>query len=369
MGWQVMKEKKSSNNSFENVLNKDKESSFFIEIPSPIFAALNSEQQSNALLLASKLDISAYKNVLQFGADVQQTLKDFTHNMLVTVQRNDTSSIREILNKLIEQLEKINPEDLIENKKGFFNNIFKRQKSTIQELISQYNRLSKHIDRLSIQLQHAQKGLLADLNMLNDMYQLNEDYFHNINIYIAAAELKKQDIVNNVLPKVEQTAMESKNPLDKQRLVDLKTSIEWLDKRLYDLQISREIAIQTAPQIRLMQQTNQMLVEKIQASVMSTIPLWQSQISMLIQINNQRRANMTSGRLMEAHESMMKKNAKMLEATSADSKRYKTITHEDIDSFKETQLQLIESIEDTLRVQAKSNEQQAFIEAKMKHFN
>ncbi|MFP3919991.1 toxic anion resistance protein [Lysinibacillus telephonicus] len=361
-----MTENKSSNKSFENALNK--ESSFFVKTTSPTFAALKSEQQSHALMLASKLDISDYENVLQFGAEVQQTLKNFTHNMLVTVQRNDTSPIREILNKLMEQLEQINPEDLIENKKGFFSNIFKRQKSSIQELISQYNRLSKHIDRLSIQLQHAQKGLLADLNMLNEMYQLNEDYFHNINIYIAAGELKKQDLLNNVLPQVEQSVVESKNLMDKQRLVDLKNSIEWLDKRLYDLQISREIAIQAAPQIRLIQHTNQMLVEKIQASVMSTIPLWQSQISMLIQINNQRRANMASGRLMEAHDSMMKKNAKMIEATAADSKKYKTLTHEDIDSFKETQLQLIESIEDTLRVQAKSKEQQAFIEANITHF-
>lgn len=367
MGWQIMNEKKSSNNSFENVSNK--ESSFFVEKYSPTFSKLNEQEQSHALSLASKLDITSYESILQFGADVQQSLKNFTHNMLVTVQRNDTSPIREVLHQLMAHLEKINPDDLIENGKGFFNKLFNRQKSTIQELISQYNRLSKQIDRLSIQLQHAQKGLLADLKMLNEMYELNEDYFEKINIYIAAGEMKKQDLIKNVLPKIEQAILDSNNPMDKQQVADLKNTIEWLDKRIYDLQISREITIQTAPQIRLIQQTNQMLVEKIQASVMSTIPLWQSQISMLIQINNQRRANIASQRMMEAHDHMMKKNAKMIEATAKDSKKYKGIIHEEIDLFKETQLQLIESIEDTLRLQAQSNEQQASIQTDIKHLS
>ncbi|RUL53985.1 toxic anion resistance protein [Lysinibacillus antri] len=361
-----MTEKKSSNNPLE-ALPTSGGSFFDVELSqnttsSPTFYTLNTEDQSRALLVASKLDVSVYENVLKFGSDVQQSLKNFTHNMLVRVQRNDTSPIREVLHKLMEHLESINPDDLIENERGFFSKLFKKTKSSIQEVVSQYNRLSKHIDRLSIQLQHAQKGLLNDMNMLNDLYHLNEDYFHNLTIYIAAGEMKRDDLLKNELPKLEALVATSSNPMDQQRLNDLKTSIEWIDKRIYDLQISREIAIQTAPQIRLIQQTNQMLVEKIQSSVMSTIPLWQSQISMLININNQRRANMTTQRLMETSDKMIQKNAKMLDVTGKDAKRYKTITHEDVDHFKETQMKLLHSIEETLRVQAKSNEQQAAID-------
>lgn len=360
--------KKSSNHPFEEFSNH--ESSFLYSegnnqpaTDTPVFYSLNAEEQSRSLLLASQLDVSQYENVLQFGAEIQQSLKNFTHNMLVRVQRNDTSPIREILHKLIKYLEKINPEDLIENEKSFFQKLFNRSKSSIQEAMSQYNRLSKQIDRLGIQLQHAQKGLLADMKLLNELYLLNEEYFRNLNIYIAAGEMKKKDLIANELPKLEQSSLSSNNPLDQQRLNDLQSSIEWIDKRLYDLQISREIAIQTAPQIRMIQQTNQMLVDKIQESVMTTIPLWQTQISMLINMNRQRKANQTTRRLMETSEQMLHKNAKMLDATVKDLGKQKSISNSEIDVFKQTQLQLINSIEETLRVQAISNEQQASIKA------
>ena len=361
-----MTNKKSSNHPFEEFSNNESSFSYTSNLYKndiSVFSSLCVDDQSQSLVLASKLDASQYENVLQFGSEIQHSLKNFTHNMLVRVQRNDTSPIREILHKLMEHLNKINPDDLIEKEKGFLQKLFNRTKSSIQEQITQYNRLSKHIDRLAIQLQHSQKGLLADMNMLNELYQLNEEYYLNLNIYIAAAEMKKKDLFANQLPKLEQSLALSDNPLDKQRVNDLRNSIEWLDKRLYDLQISREIAIQTAPQIRMIQQTNQMLIEKVQSSVMTTIPLWQTQISMLINMNNQRRANQTTRRLMETSEQMLQKNAKMLETTAKDKKKQNAISHKEIDLFKQTQLELIHSIEETLRVQAISNEQQASIEA------
>lgn len=365
-----MTNKKSPNHPFEEFSNN--EGSFLhsfdnIQYTSdtPVFSSLNEEAQSRALLIASKLDVSHYENVLQFGSEIQHSLKNFTHNMLIRVQRNDTSPIREILHQLMEHLDRINPDDLIEKEKGFLQKLFNRSKSSIQEMMSQYNRLSKQVDRLSIQLQHSQKGLLADMKMLNELYQLNEEYYHNLNVSIAAAEMKKKDLYANQLPKIEQSSIKSNDPLDRQRLNDLQNSIEWLDKRLYDLQMSREIAIQTAPQIRMIQQTNQMLVEKIQESVMTTIPLWQTQISMLMNMNNQRRADQSTRRLMDTSEQMLLKNAKMLQTTTKDKNKQKAISHSEIDLFKQTQLELIHSIEEALRVQAMRNEQQASIESKV----
>ncbi|WP_036198515.1 toxic anion resistance protein [Ureibacillus sinduriensis] len=365
-----MTNKKSLDHPFEEFSNN--EGSFLHSFEkaiynsdTPVFTTLNEEDRARALLIASKLDASQYENVLQFGSEIQHSLKNFTHNMLIRVQRNDTSPIREILHKLMEHLDKINPDDLIERDKSFLQKLFNRSKSSIQEMMSQYNRLSKQVDRLSIQLQHSQKGLLADMKMLNELYQLNEEYYHNLNVYIAAAEMKKKDLCDNHLPKLEQSIRLSNNPLDKQRLNDLQNSIEWVDKRLYDLQMSREIAIQTAPQIRMIQQTNQMLVEKIQQSVMTTIPLWQTQISMLMNMNNQRRADQTTRRLIDTSEQMLQKNAKMIQTTAKDRNKFTSISHSEINLFKQTQLELIHSIEEALRVQAMSNEQQASLEAKV----
>ena len=234
--------------------------------------------------------------------------------------------------------------------------------------MTQYNKLSKRIDRLSIQLSHTQSGLLADFQFLNELYKLNEDYFHEINVYIAAAEIKKQHVLDNILPKLEADLVASANPMQKQQLQDLHMQIEWLDRRMYDLEISRELAIQYAPQIRLIQQTNQMLIEKIQSSVMTTIPQWQSQISMLLSMNHQRRAMQSQQRLMDTSDELLRKNGKMIAITSKQSRK-QGIQHADVDRFKQTQLQLLQDIEDALRVQATSNEKRNEIEHKMLEHN
>ncbi len=351
-----------STSSFYDMSN---EQSIAQNVTPSIFSSLPEANQKSALYLASSLNISQYESILQFGVEAQHKLKHFTNNLLVQVQRNDTSPIREVLFKLMEQLEKIDPDALIDTNKGFLSKLFNRSKTTIQEQISHYKRLSVQIDRLSIQLLHAQKGLLSDIKMLDELYQLNEEYYHNINIYIAAGQLKKQEMMKLHLPKLQNEAKENDNLINKQKLNDYMAAIEWLDKRIYDLELSREIAIQSAPQIRLIQQTNRILVEKIQSSVLTTIPLWQTQISMLVNINNQHRINMSGNRLLDISDEILRKNAKMMEATAKNPKRNKAISHADIDSFKQTQLQLIESIEDTLRVQAESNIQQVEVETKM----
>nr|WP_106778905.1 toxic anion resistance protein [Lysinibacillus timonensis] len=354
--------KPNSTSSFFDVSNEEMFKPENLDSLPIVFTELTELNKKSALKLASNLNTSQYESILQFGVEAQTKLKHFTNNLLVQVQRNDTSPIRDVLFKLMEQLEKINPDSLIENNKGFIAKIFNRNKTTIQEQISHFKRLSVQIDRLSIQLLHAQKGLLADINMLDELYRLNEEYYHNINVYIAAGQLKKQELLTKALPQYQNEAVEYNDLIRKQKLDDLNQAIEWLDQRIYDLQLSREIAIQSAPQIRLIQRTNQLLVEKIQTSVLTTIPLWQTQISILVNINNQRHLNSTGQRLMDISDEMIRKNAKMMSATANDSKKRKLITHADVDSFKQTQIQLIESIEETLRLQAESNEQQAQIE-------
>lgn len=187
--------------------------------------------------------------------------------------------------------------------------------------------------------------------MLNKVFEKNEEYYQKINLYIAALEMKRMDAFKQ-LQKMEQDAAQVDNPLMQQKLLDMKNAVEWLDRRMYDLQISREIAIQTAPQIRMIQSTNEMLIEKIQSSILSTIPLWQSQISMLVNLNRQHRANETSKSLMNTSEKMAEKNAEMMNITN----------HADLDQLKETQTQLLDSIEETLRIQADWNEKQQALE-------
>ncbi|MEK4229571.1 toxic anion resistance protein [Solibacillus sp. FSL H8-0538] len=331
-------------------------------VATPLFAALDAHTKNRAMDLARNLQMTKYEYVLSFGLPAQDALKQFTSQMLLHVQRKEVSKVGDVLFDLMQHLEKIDPDALVEQEKGFFSMMFSRQKKSIQEVMSHYKKLSNQIDRLGIQLSHTQTGLLSDYKFLDELYGLNEDYFHEINVYIAAVEIKKHHLLQDVLPKLQVQTLESDDPMQKHKLQDLHMQIEWLDKRMYDLEISREISIQCAPHIRLIQQTNQMLIEKIQSSVMTTIPLWQSQISMLLSMNSQRRAMQSQQRLMDVSDELMRKNGKMMDVTARATRKQKGVSHSDIDRFKQTQLQLLKEIEDTLRIQATSNEKRHQVE-------
>jgi uncharacterized protein YaaN involved in tellurite resistance len=330
-------------------------------VTSPLFASLSAHDKQLSMKLAAELETSKYEQVLAFGYPAQEALKKFTNQMLNYIQRKDVRKVGEVLADLIQHLEKIDPDALIEQEKGFLSKLFNRPKQSIQEVMTHYNKLSKRIDRLSIQLAHTQTGLLSDYQFLNELYSLNESYFQEINVYIASLEIKKQHLKEVVMPNLTLAIATEEDPFKRQQLQDMTMQLEWLDRRMYDLEVSREVAIQYAPQIRMIQQTTQMLLEKIQSSIMNTIPLWQSQISMLLSMNNQRRAMESQKRLMDASEQLLRKNGKMLETTAKASKRA-SLNHEDIDRFKQTQTKLLQDIEDTLRVQVTSDQKRHEVE-------
>lgn len=328
---------------------------------SPLFASLSNQMKQQALELAQNLEPKQYEDVLEFGLPAQEALKKFTSQMLQYIQRKDVRKVGEVLSDLMQHLEMIDPDALIEQEKGFFAKLFSRSTQSIQEIMTHYNKLSKRIDRLSIQLEYNQNALLSDYQFLNKLYAMNEQYFQEINVYIATLEIKKQHMRDVVLPALQKEVLEGQNPFKQHELKDIEMQIEWIDRRMYDLELSREVAIQYAPQIRMIQQTNQLLIEKIQSSVMTTIPLWQSQISMLLSMNNQRRAMQSQERLMNVSDQLMRKNGKMLEATGK-MKNRAALSHSDVDRFKQTQLQLLHDIEDTLRMHVKTDEKRHEIE-------
>lgn len=328
---------------------------------SPLFASLSNQMKQQALEFAQNLEPKQYEDVLEFGLPAQEALKKFTSQMLQYIQRKDVRKVGEVLSDLMQHLEMIDPDALIEQEKGFFAKLFSRSTQSIQEIMTHYNKLSKRIDRLSIQLEYNQNALLSDYQFLNKLYAMNEQYFQEINVYIATLEIKKQHMRDVVLPALQKEVLEGQNPFKQHELKDIEMQIEWIDRRMYDLELSREVAIQYAPQIRMIQQTNQLLIEKIQSSVMTTIPLWQSQISMLLSMNNQRRAMQSQERLMNVSDQLMRKNGKMLEA-SGKMKNRAALSHSDVDRFKQTQLQLLHDIEDTLRMHVKTDEKRHEIE-------
>lgn len=332
------------NHKSSNELNNLTEaSSLHLELnTSPtFFNTLTNEELEKAKEIAKSIDVSKFENVLAFGANIQEKLKHFTHNLFVHVRQTNTNSIRETLFQLQKQLENINTDKLISSN-NFISRLFKRNKKSPQEVISEYHRLSKTIDRLTIQLQHAQENLIEDSKVLDKIFDQNKIYFNQLNMYIAAGEIKKQQLIEEL--ELAEKTLNHNDPIKVQQIQDSKNAIEWLDKRIYDMQISREIAVQTAPQIRMIQETNHLLLEKIQTSILTTIPLWQSQISMIVNLNKQRCLQETSKGFEDKLENGFNISSSDLSTT--------------LNELKKTQYSLIDSIDEALVVQNTNDEQQ-----------
>lgn len=322
----------------------------------PLFLALSDMKKQEAMEFASNLNHAAYDQVISFGKETQEKLTQFTSVMLKLTHRQDVDVTGQLLNELVSHLEKIDTDALVQKEPSFFSKLFNKRQPSTSEVMAQYTRLKVRIDRLSIQLEHSQLQLLKEFQMLDQLYSLNEEYFHNINTFIAACELKLDQLKTQLLPTAQQKLESSGDPMHEHAVRDLNMQVEWIDKRKYDLEISREIAIQSAPQIRMIQKTGQMLIDKIQSSVMTTIPLWQNQIAMIMQMNQQRRIAQSEQRMVEASEKLARKNQQAYAATKSSATNESAAVKANLERFRETQAKLLRELEDTLLIQQKTSQ-------------
>lgn len=212
--------------------------------------------------------------LLSYGSHLQENMSKFSHKMLDEVQTKDIGPVGDSLNQLMTKLKAVNPDELNPEKQSKLKRFFKRTKASINEVFSRMQSVSSQIDRITIQLDRHKNNLSKDIKLLDGLYQQNKDYFDDVNLYIAAAKRRKHEIQTNDIPKLQEHANQTGNQMDIQAVADMEQFVDRLDKRIYDLQLSRQIAIQTAPQIRMIQNVNQALAEKIQSSILTSIPLW-----------------------------------------------------------------------------------------------
>lgn len=320
--------------------------------PVKLIDRLSEEEQQKAKQLAQQIPAGNYEAILTYGSNAQTQLSQFSHKMLDHVQRKDIGPVGDILKDLMSKLSELNPEDLNTKKKSGIAKLFGKVSRSVQELMTKYQKLSTQIDRIGIQLEHSKRGLLDDVHMLNQLYDQNKTYFQALNVYIAAAELKRDEIINDVLPALRKKAEESDDQMAYQEVNDMAQFLDRLEKRIYDLQLSRQITIQTAPQIRMIQQTNQTLAEKIQSSVMTSIPLWKNQIAIALTLNRQMKAVEAQKQVSKTTNDLLLKNSEMLKMNSIETAKENERGIVEIDTLKKTQENLLQTIEETLRIQA-----------------
>ncbi|WP_226674939.1 toxic anion resistance protein [Rossellomorea aquimaris] len=326
---------------------------------------LPKEQQEKAKQLAAQIDYKDYEAILKYGTAAQSQLSTFSHSMLDHVQKRDIGPIGDVLSDLMKKLEQMNPDELNAKQKGVFKKLFRKVSSSLQEVLSKYQKIGSQIDRISVRLEHSKKTLLDDNRLLETLYEKNKDYFQALNMYIAAAEIKREEISQTLLPSLRRKAEETDDELIYQEVNDTMQFLDRLDKRIHDLKLSRQMTIQSAPQIRLIQNTNQALAEKIQASVLTAIPLWKNQIAIALTLLNQQKAVAAQKQVSRTTNELLLKNSEMLKTNSIETAKENERGIIDIDTLKKTQENLITTIEETLAIQAEGRQKRQQAEQEM----
>ena len=315
-------------------------------------STLTEEELGKAKELSKSLDENNAQSVIEYGALAQKKIGDFSQSVLNKVQTKDLGDVGSALTDLMYQLQESNPNDLAAEDPGFFKKIFGKVKKSIFEVTQKYQKLGAGIDKISIKLSHEYKGLLDDNKTLETLYAENLDFFHALSVYIAGAELKIKELSEITIPQAQKDAESmADNAIAVQKISDLENYKNRLDKRQYDLKLARQITIQQAPQIRMIQNTNQELAEKIQTSINTAIPLWKNQVAIALTLLKQKDA-LTSQRIVSnTTNDLLTKNSEMLKQSSIEAARENERGVVDIETLKTTQANLIETIQETMTIQ------------------
>ncbi|MFY9903036.1 MAG: toxic anion resistance protein [Trichococcus sp.] len=319
--------------------------------PDRLIDRLPEERQKQAMALAGQIDENNMQAIISYGAAAQKQLGEFSHSMLDHVQNQDTGEIGDSLNDLMYRLNEAKPEDLRAEDNNVFRKIFGKVKQSAYEMTAKYQKIGAQIDKIAIKLDKEKNGLLNDNVTLEQLYQKNKDYFEALNIYIAAGEVKMEDLQKNAIPKAIQTAEVSQSQMDVQIVNDLKQFLDRLEKRTHDLRLTRQMTIQQAPQIRLIQNTNQALAEKIQSSIHTAIPLWKNQVAIALTLLRQKDAVTAQRQVSQTTNDLMRKNSEMLKISAIETAKENERGVIDIETLKQTQQDLIETLEETLKIQ------------------
>ncbi|PQD35410.1 MULTISPECIES: toxic anion resistance protein [Enterococcus] len=326
---------------------------------------LPAERQEQAKELAAKIDANDAQSVISYGSAAQTKLSEFSQSMLNHVQAQDIGPVGDSLTELMYRLQEANPDELHAGEGNIFQRVFGKVKQSIYEVTAKYQKIGAQIDKISIKLDKEKDGLLKDNLMLEQLYQKNKDYFDALNIYIAAGELKMEELQTTIIPEAMKKAEETGDQMDVQIANDYTQFLDRLDKRTHDLRLARQITIQQAPQIRLIQNTNQALAEKIQASIATAIPLWKNQVVIALTLLRQKDAVTAQRQVSETTNDLLKKNSEMLKISAIETAKENERGIVDIETLQTTQNDLIETIQETLRIQQEGKEKRRHAEVEL----
>lgn len=332
---------------------------------SKLIDTLTEERQQQARALAKQIDESNPQAIITYGAAAQKQLSEFSQQMLLHVQNKDTGEIGESLTELMFKLNETDPKELAAAENNVLKKWFGKAKQSVYQMTAKYQQVGTQVDKIALKLKQSKSGLMNDNRTLEQIYQKNKNFYEALNVYIAAGEVKLEELETVTIPQAVSKATGSKNQMDVQVVSDLRAFAERLDKRNHDLKLTRQMTIQQAPQIRLIQNTNQALAEKIQSSITTAIPLWKNQIAIAMTLFRQRDAVAAQRQVSETTNDLMKRNSEMLKQSSIETAKENERGIIDIETLQKTQNDLLETLEETVRIQQEGRQKRRSAEKEL----
>ena len=342
-------EKKVDEKSIDELVNQEEITEKKIE-KSLNYEELSKEEKDAIEEFNKKIDINDAAQILQYGAAAQEKISQFSDSILEDVKTKNTGEVGDLLADLVSQIKSFDKDVSGSAKQGLLSKIFTNAKKEFDYIVAKYSKIEKNIDTIEDGLEKDKLMMLKDITIFDTMYEKNLEYFKEISLYIIAGERKLEELRSVELPKLKKKAEETGEQLDVQKVNDLENLINRFEKKIYDLKTTRIISIQMAPQIRLLQNNEAELVEKIQSSITNTIPLWKNQMVLALGINDAKKALKTQQEVSKLTNEMLQKNSETLKQGSIDIARESERAIVDVETLQKTNQNLIETLDTVIKI-------------------
>ena len=321
---------------------------------------LTPQEQQMVNDFAQKIDVENTAQILQYGAGTQKKMADFSDAALANVRTQDLGEVGDLIVNVVGELKGFDAEE----EKGFLG-FFRKQANKLEVMKSRYAKAEVNVEKIGDALQQHQVRLLKDSAMLDKMYEQNLAYFKELSMYILAGKKKLQEVREGKLKELEATAQATGLAEDAQAAKDLADKCNRFEKKIHDLELTRTISIQTAPQIRMIQNNDNVMVEKIQTTLMNTIPLWKNQMVLALGIAHSNEAAQAQRQVNDITNALLKQNAEKLHMASVETAKEAERGIVDIETLKKTNAELIQTLDDVMKIQSEGREKRIAAEAEM----
>lgn len=328
--------------------------------------SMSPDEQRKVLELAAQINVTDAQSVISFGTAAQSELARFSDTILDQIRNKDSGQVGEALSGLLGRVQELDAGGLDPNKSSGFARVFGGFRAEARKFINRYDKMSVSIEKIIDALEKNKVQLIRDITMLDIMYVKNLEHLKQLDIFIMAGSLKLQELNNKVLPALREQALGSGDAMDSQKVKDAMDLVNRFEKKVHDLKLTRMIAIQTAPQIRLIQSNDQMLVERIQSSILNTIPLWKNQIVIAITLLRQQDALKLQRSVTDATNDLLSRNSEMLKNGSIQVAKENERGIVELETLKKVNSDLVTTLQETIKIQSEGRTKRVQIETELK---